>query len=510
MTFYRKEEDVRRIDDLETENLNLKMQLMNLEQKCNSLIAYSPEKTDSSSDEIAFEIARGENDILRKKIADLEAEMLKLKAKSVKQDITDEIVGPLSPNSSRMNVFFNNSFDLTQMEENRRHERQIASTIADHDAKLIDRLKDEVHQLSLQHEHDLIVVGEYEVRLTDIIKKIDGNYGGSVDNLDDVKSMIIALREKLKIQVSKEELERKRNFFVNYGILEDSKDQLKEGSSLFNDTEYPHFPHDRNEIELNRSQEYINYVQDAPSTPDPKEKIKEGSQNSSSVSHAISQSTSSSSSMIPNSMTNSSLFSPFTREQLRQISGQGNFIGSSRNFPRKQPSWMWDESQSGAPTLDIKWEEVENLRRENQTIRDQLKAEREMFKTQEIILENLKSSTEEITLLEAEEMARLVRELERLSTEKNQWKEKCHDLEYEFTRLKKRLTDYEVTITRLERQNGILVEQNRVWKSKYRREELAVKSLSMSTSMAPDNRLNSKAVSTTSMEDSNKMIAMYK
>ena len=65
--------------------------------------------------------------------------------------------------------------------------------------------------------------------------------------------------------------------------------------------------------------------------------------------------------------------------------------------------------------------EVETLKGENATLRDSLAADRALIKTQEKTLEHVRASAEEITLLEAEEIARLEAELDRVTTERDKW-----------------------------------------------------------------------------------------
>jgi hypothetical protein len=65
--------------------------------------------------------------------------------------------------------------------------------------------------------------------------------------------------------------------------------------------------------------------------------------------------------------------------------------------------------------------EIETLKAENATLRDSIAADRALIKTQEKTLEHVRASAEEITLLEAEEIARLEAELERVSDERDRW-----------------------------------------------------------------------------------------
>jgi hypothetical protein len=71
------------------------------------------------------------------------------------------------------------------------------------------------------------------------------------------------------------------------------------------------------------------------------------------------------------------------------------------------------------------FDELTSLRRENARLKHQLHRERSMCRGQEEALNKVRSSAEEITLLEAEEIARLEVELDRSMEEKEHWQRRC-------------------------------------------------------------------------------------
>jgi hypothetical protein len=90
-------------------------------------------------------------------------------------------------------------------------------------------------------------------------------------------------------------------------------------------------------------------------------------------------------------------------------------------------------------------DEINRLRRENSILRDQLERSRFMLRSHEEILQKIRSSAEELTFLEAEEIARLTAEVERLVNDNKQLKEK-HGLQVqEIQRLSKRIIELERT-----------------------------------------------------------------
>lgn len=89
------------------------------------------------------------------------------------------------------------------------------------------------------------------------------------------------------------------------------------------------------------------------------------------------------------------------------------------------------------------WDEMQSLRRENETLKGQLSQERERFKAQEDALKCVQASAEEITLLEAEEIARLEAELDRCLDERERMQKKCKASEAKNELLQQTIARYE-------------------------------------------------------------------
>ena len=71
------------------------------------------------------------------------------------------------------------------------------------------------------------------------------------------------------------------------------------------------------------------------------------------------------------------------------------------------------------------WSTENHLRAENAKLLNDLEKERELLRRQEKALDQVRTSAEEITLLEAEEIVRLETELEICSDLKDEWEKKC-------------------------------------------------------------------------------------
>jgi len=91
----------------------------------------------------------------------------------------------------------------------------------------------------------------------------------------------------------------------------------------------------------------------------------------------------------------------------------------------------------------ISIEELKRLRRENIILRDQIDRERSMLKSQEEILQRVRLSAEELTLLEAEEIARLEEEVDRLMKENEKLKLKYDQAESNAEIHRQKLKEYE-------------------------------------------------------------------
>jgi hypothetical protein len=83
--------------------------------------------------------------------------------------------------------------------------------------------------------------------------------------------------------------------------------------------------------------------------------------------------------------------------------------------------------------------EIKSLTEENGILKDTLEKNKQLIENQEKTLERVRTSAEEITLLEAEEIARLEVEMENLKVEKEKWMSLCHRHETQLELLKQEL-----------------------------------------------------------------------
>ena len=83
--------------------------------------------------------------------------------------------------------------------------------------------------------------------------------------------------------------------------------------------------------------------------------------------------------------------------------------------------------------------QIKSLTEENGILKDTLEKNKQLIENQEKTLERVRTSAEEITLLEAEEIARLEVEIEHLKVEKDKWMSLCHRHETQLELLKQEL-----------------------------------------------------------------------
>lgn len=114
---------------------------------------------------------------------------------------------------------------------------------------------------------------------------------------------------------------------------------------------------------------------------------------------------------------------------------------------RSDDNARWKETVPGTdkngPMGNSLSEEVNRLQRENHILRDQLERGKNMLKSHEEILGRIRSSAEELTLLEAEEIARLNGEVDRLTKDNKRLKDRCNHFDIEVTTYRQRILELE-------------------------------------------------------------------
>lgn len=356
-----------RIESLERENFDLKMQLFyakNEIKKLKSLPTHNNDgltsplaiingSTKSGASEFDLETVtlNHENKRLRRRVAELETELLQ---KEVKNGLNQSSMH--SP-SKQISPSLNKSaaLDMSQFEANRKSERQVALAIAEHDNIIIQHLESEVARLTAQHYEDMDLVtncAEKISALTVAVESRDQQLTQAIERTKDLRATQEISSARESMDISRQPLNR---------VLDRSfVHEVKPPTDL------------RNPLSLS-----------SPSKD-------------------------------------------------RAIDINTNSI----------PSLI-----STALTVPIPIENAAKLERENQTLRRQIEKERSVLKNHGEILNRVRASAEEITLLEAEEVGRLEREVDRLTADNIKWRERCKLSEANAEHLKQKLNE-------LERQNS--------------------------------------------------------
>jgi hypothetical protein len=151
-----------KIASLERANFDLKMQVFYLNKKISdgALAESDPDQAainvnlieDRSVDIIGL---RDELEFAKNRIEELESEVFQLQLIRDNEALEYQKLLQTQPSN-----------DISLLEESRRRERDIAKTIAEHDAALISKLRLEVDSLQQQHERDSKLVEDCTERLT--------------------------------------------------------------------------------------------------------------------------------------------------------------------------------------------------------------------------------------------------------------------------------------------------------------------------------------------------------
>lgn len=357
-----------KIDMLERTNFDLKMQLFYANQnskmketssKHNDYSINSSQLSDSNSEILAL---KSENDRLRRKISDIESELLQTK---VINDLNSPAIASNSPSiiSDRLNISRISSMDTTiQIEENRRSERLAAMAVANADRSIIKHLENEVNRLTLQHNEDQDLILQCNQRISELSSNLEAREQLISDKDKDIKALKNDIR-KLN--------ERSQHQDTLFKQTNERMDQLKNNNQVLS-TNNSH----KNNTALDAS--FVHLVNNPIDL--------KGDSN------------------LINSL------------------GLGSLGHYSSNF-----------------VSDRVKDEINRYKRECLLLREQLERERSMFKSNEEILSKIRSSAEELSLLEAEEIVRLGTENERLNAELKKYRSKCNDLEIEVESCKRKL-----------------------------------------------------------------------
>lgn len=385
---------------LERANFDLKMQIFYLNQKLAAV-----EKNGISSDNgnntvagllesrfVDITALREENSLSQAKIAELENEILLLKLQlsglNSSKKTSDDKISDVSSFSSSTSV------NVTQIEENRKRERQAAMAIAEHDAAVIARLEQELLTLRAEREAD---AKEFEA---------------SCNRAE--KAMMECIEKDSIIQSQKDEIAR-LNALVNYlkgkGVTPLTPNNNIKNVNGDNASTEPNGRHVGKLTAFNATASTI------PSTT----------------------------STLPLhcDTTNSATSAP----SLESPSSSSSQVPATTAPPMSASLQTPSKTMSSKEFLDFRaqaaWEELHALRNENAKLKEQLERERALMKNQEFALQKVKATAEEITLLEAEEIARLEAELERCMEDRDKWSRNCKVAEAKAKTLRQRVMDME-------------------------------------------------------------------
>lgn len=329
-----------------------------------------------------IEQLRADNEDTRTKVSQLEMEITVLKAKKEN--------APLVPQSATARL------NSLQLEENLKRERQAALAIAQHDMAVIKQLEKEIERLNSQHESDSALVAECA---------------------DRVASLMQSLEER------QQEVRKKHQALTDaHHQIEILQDRVAKQEILL----------------LNQSRSPPVYTPPSllsSSHISPTARPLRSTSPIASPSHPTATSPSRySPSTVPKPAPK--LGTPF---MFSESKGAHAAKSSHNNHSTPPPPPPQPQKPFKQDTLHNDLTELEQVRNENEVLRAQLETERLALRNQMKTLERVRTSAEEITLLEAEEIARLEHELEKAKEEAEKWKMRSQKYESQCSVLRQQL-----------------------------------------------------------------------
>eukprot|EP01036_Dinobryon_divergens_P031597 gene31597-41027_t len=150
---------------LERVNFDLKMQLFYLNENKQSNIDGLDSKTTSSDDSedeedknIEILLLKDENDILKRKVEELESDLQTLQIAKEKE--AEKFQRTLKGKAV-------SNYNLTILEENHRREREAAIAIAERDSALISKLQQDILKLQSQHDDDVEALSASQAKMNE-------------------------------------------------------------------------------------------------------------------------------------------------------------------------------------------------------------------------------------------------------------------------------------------------------------------------------------------------------
>jgi hypothetical protein len=348
---------------------------------------------------------REANNSMRRRITDLNSELIELK---VKKDIENpKLLVEVGQKSSPVSNTSSSTGLVSHIDENRRRERQAQLAIAEHDANLIRLLETEMINLETQHEVDENSVRDNTQRIAHLLQE------------NEEKDLRLAYNDAATLRLDVQ--------------IKNLSDQLKSHELLL-ENERMLLMNEKNNHKItmdNASHSRILASEGSTSQPFKRLEGKEGNK------YQLHSLGSTSHESTPRSERRYSASTANTEHKQTQNASNhkdkqliSNFRTSS-SFPGPLKLFPKDSVERGTTS------DPDHLRIENAVLLEELESIRELVRRQENALNQVRTSAEEITLLEAEEIARLETELEKSLTEKDQWRQRCKSAEVQVKHLLK-------------------------------------------------------------------------
>lgn len=414
-----------KLAELERANFDLKMRVYYLNNKLaeaeqGGYLEESAEKVvnllqqrDSTADKL-----RIENAAANRKISDLETELSLLKAKleSTLQG-RDATLGKARESS------------ILQMEENLKRERQAALAVAQHDSAVIIQLESEIKRLNGRHDSDLALLAEASEKCAKLLQTI-GEKDRDIERISETvktsKDQSGVLQEKIKNQELvindlnhrlQNALERRN---LQYASLRPTPSSAFNGAPAQQQST-------RTSIPDSFGQSAAESVNGSFSSPKPAPRlgapfmIVDGRKDADFQQQEQRSNVAGHFQILDSSQVNMSSFG--LSDQMN-----GGSYGHLRSLRDKYASNPITTSSLHPPNIpglspDIVRAEILSVRSENESLKLQLETERSAMKNLESILNNVRAAADEITLLEAEEIARLEAELDKVIQDKSRLSE---------------------------------------------------------------------------------------
>ena len=379
---------------------------------------------DDYSDNVAL---REANEVARRRIVYLESELSGMKIQKAAAAISPNHEGGLFiPGIVSPTAFNSVTSYSAQVDENRRQERIATSAIAAHDAMLIGHLEAELKCLQIKHTDDMELVKESVTKIANLLKEnsekdlILSSHDAATISFD---AKVIHLSAQLK--ATEMLLETERN---------ESKAALESATAAIIDAEKQRLKDIENRAEKQRLKDIENRA-DKQRHKDTENRVDGNSQSTRSGSsreenQRVSNGNGRSKSSVTKSSTHVSSIDNVSHNRMVPLiaSSKNNINGDARCHHSKSFMRSFDPEKIDENLHQINLAlraENEQLAAENGQLAETLEKERKLLMGQADALNQVRASAEEITFLEAEEIARLESELSKCFDEIDFWRKKC-------------------------------------------------------------------------------------